>query len=253
MNWAKIKTVLIVLFLVIDIFLVIWNVALRREAKIVDEEVLRSTEELLATRGINVPEGILKEGIPDIKRVIVKNVLGNEASFVGGILGRKYTKSGNVFYNDECSVEITGDSFRITENVRIKNAEDAEKWLEKKGLDLKDTIKAEYRGEFVFRSMYKGMEVFGSRISVKTEDGKATAYGRLYYVAENSETETNVRHATSVLPKLIQEGIANCSVSSITPGYRVITEDGKFSEATASPAYRILLSDGREIFYNATN
>lgn len=253
MNWAKIKTVLIILFLLIDIFLVIWNVGLKNESRTVDGEVIKNTEELLLSRGINVPQGTLEEGIPDIKRIVVKNALGNEAEFIGEILGKNYRKDGNVFFNSECSVELIGDSFKITEDIKLKNAQDAEKWLTEKGFALKDTIKAEYRGEYVFRSMYKGMEVFGSRISVKSEDSKTVAHGKLYYVVENSETEANVRHATAVLPKLIQEGISNCTVSSVTPGYMVITEDGKFSEAAASPAYRILLADGREIFYNATN
>ena len=104
MNWAKIKTVLIILFLLIDIFLVIWNVGLKNESRTVDGEVIKNTEELLLSRGINVPQGTLEEGIPDIKRIVVKNALGNEAEFIGEILGKNYRKDGNVFFNSECSV-----------------------------------------------------------------------------------------------------------------------------------------------------
>ncbi len=252
MNWSKIKTVLIFLFLAIDIFLVIWNIFLRQESKIVDEAVIANTKELLSERGINIPEGTIDDDIPDINRVVVRNALANEAEFIGNILKKNYEKNGNVFSSGNCSVEIKGDSFKITEKIKIKNISDAEKWLAGKGIKLEDTVKAEYRGEYIFKSMYKGHEVFGSSISVKMEEEEATAYGKLYYVVENSETETRLIHATAVLPKLIREGIANCTVSSVTLGYMAVTDGSKFTEANANPAYKILLSDGREIFYNAT-
>lgn len=252
MNWKKIKTVLIFLFLAIDIFLIIWNIMLRHEALVVDERTISDTSMLLEKRGIKIPDGIIDEEIPEINGISVRNVLASEAEFVGGILGKRYEKENNVFYNDECSVEINGNSFVIESNVKIKNAEEAEKWLEELGFDLKDTVKAEYRGELIIKSVYKGYDIYGSRISVKVKGNTTVAYGSFFYVIEGSENKTEIRHATSVLPRLIQEGIANCSVSAVNVGYKVDSADNKFAEATATPTYRILLSDGREIFYNAT-
>ncbi|MBR6719484.1 MAG: hypothetical protein IKL74_01080 [Clostridia bacterium] len=252
MNWKKIKTVLIFLFLAIDIFLVIWNITLRHEANVVDKNTIKDTALLLEKRGIKIPEGVIDEEIPSVNGISVRNIMASEAEFVGGILGRKYEKEENVFYNSECSVEINKNTFTIESDIRIKSAEEAAKWLTSLGFDLKDTVKAEHRGEFVIKSVYEGHEIYGSRISVKSEGNKTKAYGSFFYVIEDSETKTDIRHATAVLPRLIQEGIANCSVSSVNIGYRVDNVDSRFAEATATPTYRILLSDGREIFYNAT-
>ena len=252
MNWNKIKTVLIFLFLAIDIFLVIWNITLRHKAGVVDDKTIEDMSVLLHERGIKIPEGLIDEEIPDINGVTVRNVMASEAEFVGNILGKKYEKNDNVFFTSGCSVEIKGNEFVIESNRKVKSAEEAEKWLISIGFDLRDTVKAEHRGEYVIKSVYKGHEIYGSRISVKSEDNKTVAYGSFFYVVEGSETETDIRHATAVLPRLIQEGISNCSVSSVDIGYRVDNVGSKFSEAGATPTYRILLSDGREIFYNAT-
>ena len=252
MNWSKVKTVLIILFLAIDIFLVIWNIRLQNEAGAVGKKTIENTAKLLAARGIELPEGTVTEQIPELKGISVRNAVASEAEFVGNVLGGRYKKEDNTFYNENSMVKITGNSFEIESNVTIKSAADAEKWLEELGFSLKDTVKAEYRGEFVIRSTYKGREIYGSKISVKPEGGKTRAYGSFFYVIEDSETDDDIVHVTAVLPKLIQEGISNCSVSSVKIGYRVENSEGKFAEATAKPAYKILLSDGREIFYNAT-
>lgn len=252
MNWKKIKTVLIFLFLAIDIFLVIWNIMLRHESKVVDEETIINMAMLLEKRGIEIPEGIINEEIPEINGISVRNAMASEAEFVGNILGNRYKKDDNVFYNDVCSVKIEGNSFIIESETQINSGEEAVKWLEGLGFNLEDTVKAEYRGEFLIKSVYKGHDIFGSRIFVKSEDGKTTAYGSFYYVIEGSETETDISHASSVLPRLIREGISDCAVSSVSVGYKVDDLESKFVEASANPTYRIMLSDGREIFYNAT-
>ena len=66
-------------------------------------------------------------------------------------MNKIYKKEDNTFYNEDSMVKITGNSFEIESNVTIKSAADAEKWLEELGFSLKDTVKAEYRGEFVIR------------------------------------------------------------------------------------------------------
>ena len=252
MNWNKIKTVLIFLFLAIDIFLVIWNIGLRQEGRVVDKNTIENMSELLLDRGIKIPDGIIDDEIPEIKGITVENIMASEAEFVGGILGNKYKKEENVFSNDECSVKIEGNHFSIVSDHVVGSAEEARAWLSSIGFDLKNTVTAEYRGEYIIKSFHKGYEIYGSRIAVKSENGETRAEGSFFYAVEGSENPTDIRHSTAVLPKLIQEGIANCSVSSVNVGYMVESAGSKFSEANATPTYRILLSDGREIFYNAT-
>ena len=53
MNWPKIKTALICLFLAIDIFLAGWDIALRRGKSRVSDEVVENTVSLLADRTIS--------------------------------------------------------------------------------------------------------------------------------------------------------------------------------------------------------
>lgn len=252
MNWSKIKTVLIILFSLINVFLIIWNVSLKQESRVVNEKTIEYAENLLEERGISMPEGMIDEEIPEIHPVMVKNVMAREAEFLGDILGEKYNKHDNVFDNGKRSVKLEGNHFEIEESVRLDNGDDAKKWLTSMGLDMKDTIKSEAKGEVEFASVYKGKEIFGSKITVKLGDKTAKATGSFFYVVENSEKDADIRHITSVLPKLIQEGITDCSVLSIKTGYHVVTDGEKFSEAGANPTYRILLSDGREFFYKAT-
>ena len=252
MNWSKVKTVLIIMFSLINIFLIIWNVNLNREKYAVNEKTIETAEKLLKERGISVPSGMIEEEIPDIRPVVVKNVMADEAQFLGDILGSKYEKQENVFKNGKRSVKIEGNYFEIEEKISINNSDEAKKWLISLGFDMNDTIKSEEKGMVKFVSVYKGKEIFGSEITVSTGGKTAKARGSFFYVIENTEKDADILHVTSVLPKLIQEGISDCSVLSIKTGYRIVTEGEKFAEAGANPAYKILLSNGREIFYNAT-
>ena len=252
MNWSKVKTVLIIMFSLINIFLIIWNISINKEKYVVNEKTIKTAERLLEKRGISVPDGMIEEGIPDIRPVVVKNVMADEAKFLGDVLGSKYEKHENVFANGKRSVKIEGNYFEIEEKISINTADEAKEWLTSLGIDMKNTIKSEEKGKVEFISVYKGKEIFGSKITVVTGEKTAKATGSFFYVIENTEKDADILHVTSVLPKLIQEGISDCSVLSIKTGYRVVTEGEKFSEAGANPTYKILISDGREIFYNAT-
>ena len=75
MNWNKVKTVLIYLFLAIDIFLVIWNIRLQNEAGAVGKKTIENTAKLLAARGIELPEGTVTEKIPELKGISVRNAV----------------------------------------------------------------------------------------------------------------------------------------------------------------------------------
>ncbi len=252
MNWSKIKTVLIIMFSLINIFLIIWNIASEQESRVVNEKAIEYAENLLAERGIAIPDGMIDEEIPDIRPVMVENAMADEAKFLGDILGEKYEKHENVFRNENRSVKLDGNYFEIEEKIFLNNAAEAKEWLITMGLDMKNTIKSEEKGKFEFVSVYKGREIFGSKITVESYATGTKAYGSFFCVVENSEKDADIRHITSVLPKLIREGIENCTVASIKTGYTVINAGEKFSESGATPTYRILLSDGREIFYNAT-
>ncbi len=252
MNWSKVKTALIIMFSLINVFLIIWNMTLRHESRVVNVTAIEYAESILAERGISVPGGMIEEEIPDIRPVMVKNVMADEAEFLGAILGNKYEKRENVFSNGIRSVKLMGNAFEIEENTSVSGAEEAKKWLTSMGFELNDTIKTEEKGKVFIAGVYKGREIFGSKITVETLGETVKAHGSFFYVVENSEKDGEIRHITSVLPKLIQEGISDCSVASIKTGYMVITEGERFTESGANPAYRILLSDGREIFYSAT-
>ena len=87
MNWPKIKTALICLFLAIDIFLAGWDIALRRGKSRVSDEVVENTVSLLADRTITVSPALISRSAPRITTVTAKNPMADEAGFIGKILG----------------------------------------------------------------------------------------------------------------------------------------------------------------------
>lgn len=252
MNWSKIKTALICLFLAIDLFLLGWDVLTLRGTSIVDSEVIENTVSLLSDRTIYVSYDKVKRETPRIGTVNVQNPLSDEADFIGKVLGRGYVKDDNRFYKDGKEVSIDGNKFKITEKKSIKSIEDAKSWLEENGISVSSAAQTEYMGKYIFRTFYAGYEVFGSDITVSFDGETAIAEGNALYVTGAETSEEKIRHVTSVLPRLISDGVKNCEIESITPGYMCVSLQGaRFSEAVASPVYRIRLSDGREVFYDA--
>ena len=65
--------------------------------------------------------------------------------------------------------------------------------------------------------------------------------------------ESPIIHITSILPKLLGEGITSGEIIEINLGYKNALDTGeKYSEITANPFYEIVLSDGRKYYYNAS-
>lgn len=253
MNWSRIKTILIGLFLVIDLFLLIFNVTLRREGRTVSDRVIDDTVEALLTKDITVSRALLSVKTPDMSRLSAQNVLADEAAFLGRVLGGGYEKDGQTFTRGNKTVELSGNTFLIRETRQISSVAEAARWLSDNGFDLSNVAETVYNGRYVFRTVYNDLEVFGSRIIVFQEGEEAVAEGSFLYIrgAEN-EKKSQTRHITSVLPRILSEGVSHCEVVGIYPGYMCVqSTKERFTEATANPVYRIVLSDGQEFFYNA--
>ena len=252
MNWPKIKTALICLFLAIDIFLAGWDIALRRGKSRVSDEVVENTVSLLADRTLTVSPALISRSAPRITTVTAKNPMADEAGFIGKILGTGYIKDGNRFYKPGKEVELSDNSFIIKEQKKIASLSEARAWLSDNGFDLSGTVQTEYMGSYLFRTVYSGFELFKSGVTVTCDGETAVAEGMLLYVESEDSKKEEILNVTSVLPRLVTDGAANCEIIGITPGYMCTAAPGeRFSETGAIPVYRILLSDGREFFYEA--
>lgn len=252
MNWPKIKTVLICLFLVIDLFLAGWDISQRHGKNTVTEDVIENTITLLEDRTIKVSPELIRRSVPNMETVTAKNAMADEAEFIGEILGSGYAKEDNRFYISGKEVIVDANSFKIIEDKTVNSLEEAKKWLEDNGFDLSGTVETEYMGSYVFKTVYNGFELFESNITVKREENKTIAEGSFLYASESGAKNEKILHVTSVLPRLISDGVQNSEITNITPGYMCMSVgDARFTEATASPVYRIILSDGREFFYDA--
>lgn len=251
MNWSKIKTVLIALFLLIDVFLVCWNVSQQRDRQTISTDAAANTVEALAARGITVSEGLIAPKIPTMGRLIVKNALADEVAFLGKCLGKGYRKDGSRFFKDGKAVELSGNRFTLTENRSVRTEDEARRWLSDNGFDLSMTRTVKENGAIAFQTVYGEYDVFGSRITVTDEDGTAKADG-CFYTVDREEAGTEVLPMTAVLPRLLAEGIERGVVTAITPGFSAAPDTAeRFSEATADAVYCISFADGREFFYNA--
>ncbi len=253
MNWSRIKTVLIGLFLVMDVFLLIFNTALRHQERTVSDRVIDDTLTVLSQQGLTVSRALLCAETPHMSRLSAENVLADEAAFLGRVLGSGYEKDGQTFSRSGKTVILSGNTFVFREKRTIASADEAFRWLSDNGFDLSDTAQTEYQGQYVFRTMYDKLEVFGSRITVSQAGDEAVAEGSFLYIrGTENEKKSRPRHITFVLPRLLKEGVSNAEIVGIYPGYMCAqgTKE-RFTEATANPVYRIVLSTGEEFFYNA--
>lgn len=252
MNWSKVKTILIALFLVINVILAGINFFRWNREESISKKTVGNVIKVLENYNVRIEEDLISKEVPELKNLVVRNIIGTEAEFLGGILGRSYWKEDNRFSSGDKSVTIEGNRFVIKEKRAMESLGDAEKWLNDNGIDLSRTMKEEKVGEFVFKTIYEGLEVFESRIYVYTDGEYAVAEGFFLEVSSEEKKQKEARRITSVLPLLIKDGCRDCEIVEISTGYMCdISGSERFSEATASPVYKILTSDGKEYYYSA--
>lgn len=244
MEWSRIKTILIWVFAIVNIFLLSIYFKEANTGKTLDKEVIISTIEILRQNNISIDEDVLPDSFENVKVCSVEN----ECADINSML--ENTKL------DKNSVTVDGNSFVYKPKEQIQR-DDVEDMLKNAGLiTTEEYKKVESDGYEYYYLKSENKVFFDSCIRVKIADGEVEEiYGKNWL--KDRISEDGVAEIVSPAEILIDfsaqyDGTDRITVNSVTAGYYIGERTGNV-KTTASPAWEISVSDGRKLYYDMRN
>ena len=269
MYWYKVKNVLIILFALINIFL-IGAIASENIYKKRDEQRLReSLISVLENSNVKIDSELIQRDAPQLSTKQVENCIVADAEFAARVLGgapeAKYDEGGvlyyalgeNKLYLANGRLHYYNASFSGDGDVSATAIRSAKAALGKIGAPMED-YREKTQGDTIIFTLYTdGAPLFGNCIYVKMAGGEI---GELWgYIIKNtaySGSPASLRSSADVLLEFLQ-GSAHTSqgvtVTALELGYSILTQgsDVDFKTADAIPTYKLETSDGQVFYYDA--
>lgn len=255
MSWERVKTVLIFLFLAINIFLVSFMLMSISQTTEIDRMTVLGTVNVLESGGVTVDADIVPTSIPKYDNVDVYNIALDEEFKSNAGESLKVTDSEfELFYEYDVS-DITEENIDKAVKGILKDL----------SIDTKNVVITHSgQGDSLYakaRYTDDGMKFYEPYISFYKEDGGFKVKG--YWFTPKTEIKKSkargqdMAYITSILVDFMsnadREITENQVISGIDIGYSVQNYDtgSVHMSVPAVPAVRLMTDDGCEYYYNA--
>lgn len=284
MNWSRVKTILIILFLFTDILLGIGVISSTHKATAIEPEIINSTVSLLAERSISINPDIIPVKTPGIAYIDAENIISDYDSFAENIfMDNKPRKNDDLTYEtDRYILSFSGDSFTY----KCKDAEKpfndimangdpenraktmAADFLTAHGFNIRhadvQAAKTENGYDIKFTGKSGKIPIFSSAVTVSVTgihsdtgelNGVSSVGGSWFNVIRQNGSDVELKSITGILIEFMSEynSAQPVTVTDLTLGYTVFEADTLHRSATLVPVWRITLSNGNEYYYDARN
>ena len=271
MSWSKVKTILIFLFLFVDIFLLYMHFKTGAVSE-VSQQTVNETVKVLKNAGITVNPEIISRKTYSMKKPEIVNSIDTRELLAERLIG-KSKADGNVYENEKGKIEFNAVAFSfenrdktaVISGIRENNAiEYASKYLNASGFDVKtETVRDFTSGENGYYIKF-GQEIDGYPLYESYLDIYILPDGTLHkingYLPEIYDRESGTVQcvdSTKVLINLLStEGIKEKSeIVDIQTGYTLggLPDSDSPILLTLLPAYRIIFKTGENYIFDATN
>ncbi|MBR5518885.1 MAG: two-component system regulatory protein YycI [Clostridia bacterium] len=258
MEWSKIKTILIWIFVIVNIFLFSMYFRDMYAGNEISDDVVSDTITVLAKNNVEITEDVMPRDLTDVKIFNVEKKYNSISELIENV---KKTSSGNgiAYFNDE-NVSVRGRNFTCTvnSNGNVSDTEDhAEEELEKTGLLSDVDYSVRKSGEYVyFYLKHDNMIFFDSYIRVKcTNKGIQEIYGNNWYcdkITEGSMAQT-ISPAQVLIDFAVQMQFEQkVKITKVEAGYYIGNREESV-RVTAFPVWEISVSDGSVYYYDRRN
>ncbi len=256
MNWHRIKTVLIFLFLAINLFLTSLLLYENIASKKAEEKRLHAAIAVLRAADIRMETGKVIADGARMATLTVENPTADAEAFATSLLGDTPLRMGNTYRRQGKTVTITETGFCYHGNLAPKGTEkdavgtmrDA---LRKMGFSMNYAKGYEKDGKVYFTTLVSGRPLYDCTLMVTPSGTEiASIEGKWPHVLEVQGTKERVSGAADALIRLLNEpNAANSTVTEVSLGYAVLV-DGGYQTANAVPVWRIV-TDKAVYMYDA--
>ena len=258
MNWKKAKTVLIYIFLAVNIFLFLYIKDYNKNEKLDDirfKTVLENNNITYNLKNNNFPYNIIQTEL----------INSSDKEFIEKFLGKKYKKNEENVFSSEKGILTFGEylTLEVSEKKKIsglnkKNAADkAKSFIEDKKIYGKNVsyIPVEINekdGNFIvkFSVKIKGLSLFNTYLEVELSE-KGISFIKGDFIKEKSTDEglTDIMSEKEIILELIYrdeiKNIKEAEITDIEPGF-IKSEPGEII-----PVYKITINSENTFFIDA--
>ncbi len=239
-NWEKLKTFLIVLFAVLNVFLIAFISFQNAKFSNISDDTVDGTVNILKSKNINV----------DSDKILRKQVNLNVIELKNAVVSHSFPSEFK---------RVDEKTFSIEKEGSIKTENDIKKVL--KQIGIKDNTKIITDGtKATVYLQIKDYKVFDVSLELIQEGGKVKISGSWYFPETKPKKSSDMSDIVSLTGVLIDfSNIASSenfiNIDKIELGY-YISESSRNIEklnVTAAPCYKISTSDGKNYYFNARN
>lgn len=255
MNWPRVKTILIFLFLAVDLILLASIIVPSIGMGHIPQETIETTSQLLLNSGIEISPEIIPSKREQLGMVEVYNLWPNRHSLAEKLVG-SYSLQENTYINGSKSVVLNNTNF-IYQNT------DSEKTIAHEliniGIDLRENLYEEGKASVRTWQTVEDKKIFESEVYATGTDNKITVSG--FWIFSDREngiiinTPDTLVDVTGVLIDFINNPVRDSSVkiTSVELGYSMGTgyRDTSHKLVSVSPSYKISTDTGTYYIYDA--
>lgn len=237
MNWAKLKTFLIVLFAVINVFLIATKVVTEQSSQKISHQIIVDTVNILNNNDIFIDEGIISDRVRNMEEISVKPV----------------TRSDNYLKNIS---KADGLNFEMTLGEPVTTENEMKRLLKKNNFKNFKIIKNFSDGEGRATQYIDDMCIFGAEVSV-TGNATSSKISGVWFEPMSEPDEINDKNIV-ILPSILINYISNeerpyekHSIEKIEYGYYIMYNDPDAVLYTLVPCWKFSIDKGIDFYYDA--
>ena len=265
MNFGRAKTILIFLFVIINLFLVGYIFYTSKDITVPDKKTVSTTIEILKERNILLNEKINLASSEKINYLNLEATTKDEKVFASKILGsfkargNTYTGDfGDLTINNGCFVWNIKDNHTFSEFNEKQIKKYAVDFLKKSEIDtsvLRVTDISLINGNYkvTFSHYFLDKELFNLKTYVYVSGGGVFKIeGSIFSLASLSGSEQRCNPVTILLNYSASKEISEKKeITEINSGYYCESDPKNYKSLSAQPCYEIVFSDGTKLYYDA--
>ena len=273
MNWGRAKTILIIMFLTVDIFLLCVLLQTRSDYEQLPKETVEKTVQILQDKGIKIQTETVPRQRTKNQNIVLKNYFSNPAQAAELMLGICEVKLSDdenheyLFENEEATLKVKDTFFTYTSKKKVMPYGSGEKTdtkivqenLKKLGFKANEfTVLQEQNASGLFEGriipLYNGKKICGISMNVKADkEGILSLEGHWFSSAEaESYGNEPLLDITAVLVNVIYRNDQwPKSVEAIESCFYTSGDYLESREISATPIYVITDQSGHQKYFDA--
>ena len=252
MNFSRAKSYLIVLFILVNLFLIYHLVSMNKSDG-VSSQTVDNTVSILSSKNIKISKELIKNTPVNLFYLNLENPLADKENFLKSLKGK-------VNINEKGFEFIPKDT-----NINFKYllpsydaAKQALSYMKDQGFNGKHLVctgtldmgKGIYKASFI--QSFEGYDIYNTNIDIYYKEGQVLSLSGIYYNIDSfSAPEESIKSQPEILIRFSGDINEKCIIKSIESGYYTDPYENEYSLISALPCYKITTDNGNKYYYDA--